>query len=120
MASAFGRAGEGPLFCPRCGSILPIPVKETRVECEMCDFWVDEKIVEQVKSVSQSLGVSERKTKMLTQAALQPKLATIDEKCPKCNHHEMNFFTMQLRSADEGQTIFYRCPRCGYNYTLNS
>lgn len=40
--------------------------------------------------------------------------AKIKERCPKCGNHEMTFHTMQLRSADEGQTVFYSCPKCRY------
>lgn len=36
----------------------------------------------------------------------------VDETCPKCNNRGMEFYTMQLRSADEGQTVFYECPKC--------
>lgn len=44
----------------------------------------------------------------------------VDEPCPKCRHPQMEFYTMQLRSADEGQTVFYECPNCGHKYSLNT
>lgn len=37
-----------------------------------------------------------------------------DELCPVCGKREMTFTTAQLRSADEGQTIFFSCQACGY------
>src|SRR5690606_22380880 len=43
--------------------------------------------------------------------------ATITQTCPECGRTEMKFYTMQLRSADEGATVFYRCE-CGYRYVI--
>lgn len=43
--------------------------------------------------------------------------ATIKEKCPKCGNEEMRFSTLQMRSADEGTTVFYTCPQCGYKFS---
>lgn len=50
------------------------------------------------------------------------KRATVKEECPKCKHPHMEFYTMQLRSADEGQTVFYECPaaECGHKFSVNT
>lgn len=41
--------------------------------------------------------------------------AIIQKDCPNCKSQEMFYHTKQLRSADEGSTVFYRCE-CGYQY----
>ncbi|KAI5190453.1 DNA-directed RNA polymerase I subunit RPA12 [Nematocida sp. AWRm77] len=43
----------------------------------------------------------------------------IKEECPECKSEYLYYYTMQLRSADEGQTVFYQCD-CGYKAKLNT
>ena len=54
----------------------------------------------------------------LTEADVQ-KGAVIAETCPECGRKEMTFYTQQLRSADEGSTVFYSCE-CGHKFTVNN
>ena len=42
-------------------------------------------------------------------------MAKADERCPKCGAEEVRYTTVQLRSADEGSTVFYYCA-CGNQY----
>lgn len=44
----------------------------------------------------------------------------IERKCPKCGNGKMSYATLQLRSADEGQTVFYTCTKCSFKETENS
>ena len=46
--------------------------------------------------------------------------AVTNEACPKCKHPELQYYTMQLRSADEGQTVFYECAKCGHTFSTNT
>jgi DNA-directed RNA polymerase I subunit RPA12 len=38
--------------------------------------------------------------------------AVIQQPCPECGRKEVRYTAVQLRSADEGSTIFYTCD-CG-------
>ncbi|THW27237.1 hypothetical protein D6D23_03010 [Aureobasidium pullulans] len=42
--------------------------------------------------------------------------ATTSKACPKCDHDKLKFRDVQTRGADEGSTIFYKCPACGHGY----
>jgi len=46
--------------------------------------------------------------------------AKVKERCPACNNPEMSFYTMQMRSVDEGQTVFFECPKCGHTFSTNT
>ncbi len=46
--------------------------------------------------------------------------AEVEEPCPRCSAPRMEFYTMQMRSADEGQTVFYECKACGHKFSVNA
>lgn len=43
-----------------------------------------------------------------------------DVQCPKCQAAQVQYTTLQLRSADEGTTMFYFCPACSERSDLLS
>ena len=45
---------------------------------------------------------------------------TVDRMCPKCGFDKMSYATLQLRSADEGQTVFFTCLKCKFKESENS
>ena len=45
---------------------------------------------------------------------------TVDRRCPKCGYEKMSYATLQLRSADEGQTVFFTCLKCKHKESENS
>ena len=45
---------------------------------------------------------------------------TVDRKCAKCGYEKMSYATLQLRSADEGQTVFFTCLKCKFKESENS
>lgn len=48
------------------------------------------------------------------------KLPTTDRfTCPKCKGNECVYHIMQIRSGDEGSTIFVSCNKCMHNWRIN-
>lgn len=44
----------------------------------------------------------------------------VDRVCKKCGNTKMSYATLQLRSADEGQTVFFTCTKCNFKESENS
>jgi len=108
-------------FCPQCGTILDPPDMSPDVECSFCPF----------KCAFSEMSTGEVTTKSAPTARpvwidadkeeeIMEKHAKIDEPCPKCFHPELLFYTMQIRSVDEGSTVFYECPNCNHKFNQNN
>ncbi|KAM7517284.1 hypothetical protein LguiA_006867 [Lonicera macranthoides] len=50
----------------------------------------------------------------------EKKAMDYNARCKKCKKIGLYYTSLQTRSADEGQTIFYECPGCGNSYKENS
>jgi len=114
-------------FCDRCGSILEMPAElHNHITCTFCKLKCDLSEVTTASTVSRSAprlqATWARDKNDLATGEEDNQHATIDEPCPKCGHPEQWFYTMQIRSVDEGSTVFYECknPDCKHKYNLNN
>lgn len=103
-------------FCPHCGAILPLPVDslQTYIKC-ICEYKIPcskfhNMVVSKAEIVFNKIKESKSKRKGTSEGMLGP---TIERICAKCGHNEMTYKTQQMRSADEGMSIFYYCVKCG-------
>ena len=105
-------------FCPRCGTLLVFP-DVGDVVCDACDYACRMRDMPALTVVTRSYPkpvpewlaeyhAAEAARAGGPAAALgdkKAKRAVVNEECPKCKSPRMEFYTMQLRSADEGQTV---------------
>ncbi|CAH1173751.1 unnamed protein product [Phaedon cochleariae] len=126
MSSTFQRI---PGFCPDCGSILP-PLREkggiTCYTCSMAFVGNAEEVFGQ-SIVKYTIHFNSREAKKknikdeMKRTEEEPDEGPIVERrCPKCGNETMSYATLQLRSADEGQTVFYTCTKCKFKESENS
>ena len=120
-------------FCPQCSDILVLP-SSGAIVCTVCGYTCR---YSDLPDGGAQISVSAEKPEPewvkraraavdgdpLTGAAKQSapaNKATVAENCPECNHGLAEFYTMQLRSADEGQTVFYKCLKCAHKWSVNN
>ncbi|KAK9472999.1 uncharacterized protein V1510DRAFT_415749 [Dipodascopsis tothii] len=116
------------IFCKECGNLLDniISAKQD-LRCAQCaatypsaDF---EKLEVTKHSAESAFPSRLRQKRSVVKASYQEdeqEGATIKETCPQCGKDEMQYYSLQLRSADEGATIFYSCTDCGYKFNTNN
>ncbi|ELA42068.1 uncharacterized protein VICG_00917 [Vittaforma corneae ATCC 50505] len=101
------------MFC-KCGALIFFPtLVSEEIRCRRCNscFKYTNIFV---------ISVAKELTRQDEHEDVQVRGARISLSCPKCNRPEMMYSTAQLRSADEGQTVFYSCEGCGYKETIQS
>ncbi|XP_063301549.1 DNA-directed RNA polymerase I subunit RPA12 [Pelobates fuscus] len=103
-------------FCSDCGSVLPPPGDQDTVTCRRCSHRTQ--VTEFLgKCVQTSVIINKLDTIALSNesddtGALNGPL--IDRRCSRCGFDKMVYHTRQMRSADEGQTVFYTCTQCRF------
>jgi len=92
-------------FCPKCKSMM-IP-SGSIMKCRKCGF---EK--EKTKKIIEKKEFKEREVTVL-EGDEAAGLPTIKVKCEECGNKIAYWWLRQLRSADESETRFFRCTKCG-------
>ncbi|KAF4623571.1 hypothetical protein D9613_001558 [Agrocybe pediades] len=115
------------LFCPNCGTLLSLPRDgESFVTCEQCAYQEPASSYENVVITTHSHpeafpSALRQKRKTQTKHHDTGDMGTlVSEKCPACGHMEAYSKEKQLRSADEGSTIFYTCTSCKHGWRVNN
>lgn len=111
-------ASGGMHFCPRDGTLLMLDDMDgsTRFFCHLCPYMyrIRTPVVYEVrperKAVDDVMGGEEA----------WANVDKADAVCPKCANGEAYFFQLQIRSADEPMTTFYKCTSCGHRWKDNN
>ncbi|KAL9642732.1 hypothetical protein ABK040_009809 [Willaertia magna] len=115
------------LFCEECGALLSFPTESgvNRWGCSCCgakhhlsDY--NGVVFNFNTTIPRKSKLQQLQEQLEEFKSTEQEFSIIQEQCPKCGHHERKFFTMQLRSADEGQTVFYECMKCGFKERVNN
>lgn len=138
------------MFCTDCGNLLETNTsRKTYLTCEVCgaqnkgrqyfngdlvavrhahnisDTQTDTSAKKIVTHSKPSAFPSTLRTRLrsdvqeVDEGAIQTD-AIIDRACEKCGHPQTRYYTQQLRSADEGTTVFYTCPKCSHKWNENN
>ncbi|XP_050524569.1 DNA-directed RNA polymerase I subunit RPA12 isoform X2 [Daktulosphaira vitifoliae] len=111
-----------PGFCSKCGSILPPLSMEEFLKCYSCKTVFGPEIygdsTSEYEIVLNSIEDIDAVVKVEDRNVDDGPIA--ERRCNACGHNQMSYASAQLRSADEGQTVFYTCLKCKFTESENS
>jgi len=104
------------VFCPNCKSLL-FPGGGGLMVCRKCGTKVSSGKEDAAAGKTRSLKQdTERLVVDKNEPEILPKTRTM---CPKCSFNEAYWMMKQTRGADEPETRFYICVRCGKRWREN-
>ncbi|VVA89680.1 unnamed protein product [Arabis nemorensis] len=98
-------------FCPTCGNMLRYDY--SKFACSTCPYIA--RIERQVEIKKKQLLVKKSIERVVTEEDI-PTEAETEAPCPRCGHNKAYFKSMQIRSADEPESRFYRCLKCNLTW----
>eukprot|EP01038_Epipyxis_sp_PR26KG_P014662 gene14662-19698_t len=101
-------------FCPRCGNLLLLEegVHGIRFCCPTCPYLHTLR-----KVYSTNVKVSKKQVDdVLGGSDAWENVDRTTAKCPYCGCDTAYFMQIQIRSADEPSTTFYRCVQCSQQW----
>ncbi len=101
------------LFCPKCGSLL-IPKKSDKRKILVCsnpncDY--TEKINNE-NTIQEK--IEHKKEIEVIDMNFDENLPVTEIECEKCGNNKAYYWSVQTRAADEPETRFYKCTKCGH------
>ncbi|KAI0602789.1 hypothetical protein F4775DRAFT_588359 [Biscogniauxia sp. FL1348] len=109
------------LFCPQCSNILTVSTSpesgRNRLECRTCPY---QHAIEEPMYSRRYFKKKEREDVFGGSKAWENAQKT-EVQCNNtaCDSREAAFYQVQIRSADEPMTSFYRCTKCGHRWREN-
>ncbi|WP_456472695.1 transcription factor S [Methanocaldococcus sp.] len=97
-------------FCPKCNNVM-IPAGDV-LRCAVCGY--EEKGEKEGYEYKEEFKKKEKIA--IIEGSKIETLPTIKIECPKCGHTEAYWWLQQTRCADEPETRFYKCKKCGYTW----
>ncbi|KMZ58360.1 hypothetical protein ZOSMA_77G00190 [Zostera marina] len=119
------------MFCDVCGSQLLLnSPKYATCPNSLCNFKKSSKHIKRgeihytitAEDIRRELKIDPFvQLTTVAMGAEQPQQKKVtDTPCPMCRHPKLEYYSRQMRSADEGETVFYECPNCHHKFTENN
>ncbi|MBD3318814.1 transcription factor S [Candidatus Woesearchaeota archaeon] len=98
------------IFCKKCGSMM-MPKQEKKRKIFICQCG------ETVEDATVTFTEEGNKEIENVEVADEPNVnPLIDAVCPKCKHGRAHYWTIQMRGADEPESRFFKCEKCGHTW----
>lgn len=106
------------LFCPTCANFLLITSGNTESSsfyCNTCNY-----VFKVTETMRRPLQYTKKASETFIWTSEQEGEGDqIEITCPNCSNNKALFKMLQIRSADEGSTLFYKCLKCKFTWFEN-